>query len=387
MEVDFHVFQGASPRTGPVLWSRVLIRTRGRNPVEDTVSFSLPTRFRAHNDCVAGCLATLCARFEKIRFHFPTSARCRQLIAEAYDAQVTSDGPDIAPRLPGKRKAISFSGGFDSLAAHLLAGEQLQLISVDFGGAFVREARFFSKFRPQICRTNIRQRRWAIQDWRFMGAASCLYAHHLDLGTLLFGGIFEASYWSFADGIANRDPRLSGPFGAAGLVSSSLVQGLTEFGTAMVVQAWAPQLLRESLAALAAPGSEKAFRKQLLLDAVRHRFGGAAPEFSLYKYPRRRLRFGDAFTVDFLTLYFVSVYGRRTVARWIDDVPDVRLGDLDFVFKFNPLFVRNIPPELRVLALNRMAAAGIGTYGEQDWKGFNAVKAILARHYPIAAHG
>jgi hypothetical protein len=216
-----------------------------------------------------------------------------------------------------------------------------------------------------------------------MGAASCLYAHHLDLGTLLFGRIFEASYWSLVDGVANCNPRLAGPFGAAGVVSSSVVQGLTEFGTTMVVLALAPQLLRESLASLAAPGSEKAFRKWLLVDAVRDRFGGGAPDFSSYVYPRRRLKFGQAFTVDFLTLYFASVYGHQTVSRWIDDVPDVRIRDLDFVFKFNPRFLENIPAELRTVALSRMAAAGIGTFGDQDWRGLNAAKAVLARYYPI----
>jgi hypothetical protein len=266
----------------------------------------------------------------------------------------------------------------------LLAPGLFQLVSFDFGGCFAREARFFRRFPTTVCHTNLRGKGWHTLDWRFMGAASCLYADHLDLGATVFADNFEASRWSLASSAAGKPPSLTGPFGAAGLAHGSATRGLTQFGSAMILRALRPDLLGLSLTSLAAPGSEKQFRKRLLLDVVRHRFGGPPPAFASYVYPHERAQFGKQLAIDFFNLYCTAAYGPQTTARWIDRPPRVHLANLDFVFKFNHDFVHSVPSPMRPTILLRMGAAGIRPFGKTDWEGLDSFRTILARYHPMS---
>jgi hypothetical protein len=150
----------------------------------------------------------------------------------------------------------------------------------------------------------------------------------------------------------------------------------------MVVSAYAPTLIEDSLASVAPRLSEKAFRKRLILEAVRHRFGGSPPDFRGHRRPERTTVFGKSFSVDFVALYFLSAYGRIATKGWIDGVPNVRLPRLDFVFRFNPHLVQKIPMQLRPRVFAGMMASGIEPFREDDWEGLRALRAVLSRYYP-----
>lgn len=169
---------------------------------------------------------------------------------------------------------LNFSGGFDSLAAvALLPSDKVKLISVDFGGWFARETDFFKDFNPYILRTNFRQLKYDRKSWTFMGSGALLYAKAFNAAYHVFGTIFEATPSHLWDVPPNSVFIETLPFSAVGLKDIRLMNGLTEVATAMIVTKFYPHLINASLKSLAAPTSEKRFRKQLLTEIVCERFG------------------------------------------------------------------------------------------------------------------
>jgi len=172
---------------------------------------------------------------------------------------------------------------------------------------------------------------------------------------------------------------------AAGLYDSTMTRGLTEFGTAAVLVALCPDLIGDSTASVADAGSEKLFRKRLLVEAARHWSGGNIPDFDLFELPKKRPVFGTTFAIDFLTLAFAGLYGRDTVARWTDgtDAIDAEvLGNIDFgwLFKFNPLFLDEIPKGLRGRVLANLEASGIEQFNDEDFDNYRALRGLLDRY-------
>ncbi|WP_186312227.1 hypothetical protein, partial [Staphylococcus epidermidis] len=72
-----------------------------------------------------------------------------------------------------------------------------KLVSLDFGGGFAREREFYQQFKPASIATNFRAEGFAENSWSFMGIGTILLRDYLDLGTLSFGAILEASPWNF----------------------------------------------------------------------------------------------------------------------------------------------------------------------------------------------
>jgi len=348
----------------------------------DEIGFEVPDDFHAHPDCMAACLATLCGtKYRAIHFDFAVSDRCSAAIRERTGAQVRARGR-CAPRPAGRSIALNFSGGFDSLAALHLAPEGLRTVAIDFGRKFTRERQFFETLNPDlICATDFREKGFDRNDWLFMGAVSLLFADYLDLAAIAFGTIFEASALNY---------RLT-PTGASslpliesiGLHDATFTRGLTEFGTAMIIDAYSPELIEGSIASLADAGSEKSLRKRLLVDVVRHRRDLAAPDFDSYVYPKRKASFGKSYAIDFLGLIFAKLYGRDAVSRWIDGLPidtDEALAAIgvDWVFRFNPHFTAQMPEPLRQRIEDRLAGAGVHGFRDEDWAGYHAIRERLA---------
>lgn len=348
---------------------------------EDEIFFEVPADFHAHPDCMAACLATLCGtQYRAIHFDFAVSDPCSAAIANRTGAVVTARGVCSA-RQPGQAIALNFSGGFDSLAAFHLAPGLLTTVAVDFGRNFERERAFFETLHPDlICATDFREKRYDRNDWLFMGAVSLLFADYLDLAAISFGTIFEATVHNYrlAPATASRNALIE----SIGLHDATFTRGLTEFGTAMVIDAYAADQIDRSIVSLADPGSEKSLRKRLLIDAARHRGGSAAPDFDRYVYPKRMAKYGQSYAIDFLGLVFARLYGRDAVSRWVDGLPadlDAQLAeiDVDWVFRRNPLFDPQIAEPLRQDVEARLAGAGIEGFREQDWAGYHAVRQML----------
>ena len=265
----------------------------------------------------------------------------------------------------------------------------MKTIAVDFLGDFARERSFFEHLAPTvICETDLRLKGYDRPDWMFMAAASLLFADYLDLGGIGFGTILEASASNLRPNIEVLPLTTPEPFAALDIYDATITRGITEFGTAMVLLKYAPDLISGSLASLAAPGSEKSFRKRLLVDAIKHAQGGPPPAFDSYKYPTRKAKWGGAITVDFLAIYFIRTYGREVVERWMEKLDGIdwsRIATLNvgWYLKFNTKFVRDIPMRFRATVLSRCLEADIAPYDEVDWQGFAAVCELLAETYSI----
>ena len=347
----------------------------------EQVYFTVPSGFHAHNDSVAACLATLAGkRYKLIHFQFPISERCRAEIARRHGAVVTARGYSIPERMPGENVALSFSGGLDSLGAYQLAPDHLIRIAVAFGGRWAPEERFFTSLSPEvICRTNLRARPDR-NDSTFMGAVALLYADFLGIGGIGFGEVFETRAWNYL--LKPKRGRQKG-FSAAGVVNATLSRGLTQLGTARLARFYTSEdTVRAAIASSAAPGTEKLFRKRLIVDTVAYLYGGPRPDLDRYVFPNKRLRFGDRFSIDFMTLYFAKLYGLETVSRWMDglgriDKDALANADLSWYLKYNPIFLEEIPLHLRDAARQRMTGAGIGSFEESDWEHYRAVRSFL----------
>lgn len=371
----------SAPRT-----SEGFLRFRVRNAeTEEEVAFHVPDDFHAHPDCMAACLATLCGtKYRAIHFDFPVSDPCSAAIGERTGAKVTASEP-CQPRKPGQAIALNFSGGFDSLAAFQLAPAQQKTVAVDFGPRFARERHFFETLHPDlICATDFRQKGFDRNDWMFMGAVSLLFADYLDLAAISFGTIFEASAHNYrlTPAGASRMPLAE----SIGLYDATFTRGLTEFGTAMIIDTYSPEMIDRSISSLADPGTEKRLRKRLLVDVVRHRRGCPAPDFDSYAYPKRKTAFGQSYAIDFLALVFAKFYGREAVSRWVDGLPadlEQKLAEIDFdwVFRFNPHFDVQIPEPLRRSVEERLSGARIERFRDEDWAGYRTVRRMLEEHH------
>jgi len=360
---------------------------------DETLYFTVPAGFFAHPDSVGAALSTLCGRsFGTVAFDFPLSGHAKRTIEAAYGIQLETRGTPAEPRQPGTATLLNFSGGFDSMAALALTGEgEVTLLSMDFGGAFAREEEYFRTFNTVVCKTDLRQKGFHRNDWRFMGVGSLLLSDMLSLGTVGFGTILEASPWNLRPRAGLNSPALEGPFGALGIEQTSWIRGLTEFGTAMVMLAFRASDVVPSLASLASKGTEKHLRKHLLLEVAAERLGVAMPPVGDRVSAREKATFGTAFTVDFLAPYFAQRFGRDYLSTFLagfpedDDTRELLASDLGFYLKYNPNFVAHIPLTLRNRVLDRMHAAGLYPYTEADFESFAKVRRYMSRRYAIPA--
>lgn len=356
----------------------------------DELHFSVPDGFRTHPDLVAAAMAPLlAARHSRISFEFPVSDIVREQVEMRTGASVTAAGTGER-RQPGRRIALNFSGGMDSLAAWLLAPDQVERVAIDFGGSFGREREFFETLDPEVtCVTNFRSKGYAADDWMFMGSAAMLFADHLDLGWMGYGTNFESSTWNYRH--RGWTPDADGPsqfLDTIGLRDCTLTRGMSEFCGSLVVDHYASALVEESLRSIAAPGSEKRFRKRLAYDSAVAFRGGPPVDLDTRELPTKKVKMWQSYPVDVAMLAFMAMYPPDVVGRFVDElepelvqaVQDVRP---DFMFRCNPLFADQVPIALRDTVRQRMADAGVEMYRDDDWPEYEKLRSILARHYTL----
>lgn len=356
----------------------------------ETLYFTVPPGFHAHRDLVCAALTTLAGRkYGVVAFDFAGSAQARAAIEATYGIKLEFKGDPQPPRQAGDATLLNFSGGFDSMSALALTeGRPVQLLSVDFGGAFAREEAYFRDFDTIVCSTDLRRKGFHRNDWRFMAACSLLLADMLSLGTIGFGSPLEASSWNFRRSYAGRPPddRL---FGALGLHQTSWIRGITEIGTAMVMLALKPDAIVPSLASLATKGTEKYLRKQLLVEIAAETLGRPLPAIGDRAAAREPVAFGTIFTVDFLALYFLKRFGRAFVSTFVSGLPDdsemneVLGANLDFYLKYHPGFIEHIPSAMRNHVLGRLHEAALYPYNEADFESFALVRRFFGRYHSI----
>jgi hypothetical protein len=156
----------------------------------------------------------------------------------------------------------------------------------------------------------------------------------------------------------------------------------------MIVLSRAPEMASRSLASLAAPGTEKLYRKQLLLEVASRRLGLSEADSTTRVKPRTRSHWGNSFTVDVLSIFFVQEYGRAFVEEWMelpedDEFCAIVESDLSFYLKYNANLIGYIPREVRNAVLNSFHECGLFPYNELDYQSFDRVRRYLARTYDI----
>ena len=273
-------------------------------------------------------------------------------------------------------------------ALALIPEEICELVSVDFGGSFSREAKFFKSFNPHILQTNFRKLGYDRESWTFMGTGALLYADPLRVKYHVFGTILEGTEYHFRD----LPPRTSFlrrmPFSLVGLDEIQLLNGITEVGTAMIVTEYYPEKVSDSMISLAAPKSEKRYRKQTLTEIVCQRYNKNVelpdcPEPD----PQCITSFGRNFALDFLAIYELKHRGQEIVRKTVSDVPEevVALANelnLDFYERLNTKFLNTIPETMRQFYLERLERCGIIPYTERDWEEFEKVRQCLGKYHP-----
>lgn len=334
---------------------------------EKELWFRLPDGVVPHSDLIACSVAAIVGqRATRVEFREPitepTRKRLEAITRATWQAPTNSaEGPR-----PGNRTILNFSGGFDSLSAlALLGSDQVELVSMDFGQSFRREREFFAEFSPHIVESNVTDFE---RDWTFMGAGAILLAEELGASRMAFGSILEASAWNMLPGA--RPSADQAVFQTAGMRGVAPISGLTEFATTTLAAKEFPQQIVRSLRSLADPGSEKYFRKLMMLRHIRpddtdiQILAGDA-------YPVRSRPFGSSLAIDFLTPGMLSMCGRTEVERWVDlprgmqKFVDDRM--LDFYSKWNPSVLTSHDPEVRRLLAVTRAEKEIEPYDARDW--------------------
>ena len=367
------------------------VLTSKREQVE-RIEFSMtPTVSEIDNDSIACALATLCGQgYSNVYLDLPITQKTKLQLMQFTRANWITNGvlPEQEETDQDSQMILNFSGGFDSLAAKALLPDDTNLVAVKFGGWFERESDFFKAFSPYTVTTNFRQLKFDRESWTFVGSGALLYAKALHAKYNVFGTILEASAQQF-----NLSPKTTEnvdvqPFATLGLKDVKLIQGLTEVGTAMVITHYYPDLVNASLKSLAAKGSEKLYRKQVLTDIVCKRYHReiAPIEFQVPNAEKVAIPFGQNFALDFLALYELKYAGKSVVQKTVKDIPEeaddlVHRLTLRFYERLNPVFLPTIPEGIRQGVLDKMRAADIVPYDEEDWAEFQEVKKLLSFYH------
>lgn len=356
----------------------------------DEVYFDLSEPVEIDDNLIAISLSTFCGnKFDEIYFDLSISDKTIKNISfyTQSNVNVSSINNEDFIREDRTKIALNFSGGFDSLAAKILFGDNVELISMHF---FDSEYKFFKNFKPYIVKTNFRQLGYADNVWTFMGVGSILYSNFLNIKYLTFGTILEAYHLHATSFLSSRDRFIESPFNFAGIDTLKLIQSMTEIGTALVICNTYPFLANESLNSLSLPRTEKRYRKQLILQILKKKFNLDNILIELTEAPpeNARLTWGNDYALDFLNLYILKHAGYEETSKIMKNIPQVVVdfvnnNSLDFYEKYNPNYLNNIPKEMKSDVAKNLAIAKIFPYNQKDYDDLKKVLEFLTKFHPF----
>lgn len=350
--------------------------------------FSYDRSMHVSEDAVAAALSTLCGtKFDQIHFDFGVSPQLLEGIAGFTRASVTSNEKTAATDFRGSNITLSFSGGFDSLAAYRLLGDEAQLVSLDFGGWFEREAHFFKRFDPLVVSTNARstpsqQQSFARNHWTFMAIGAILSAEHLETGFHVFGSILGEKFSRPA--VAAKVP----PLDMLGIPTVPVTDGISELGTAKILVQTDASMLTASIDSLAGAKDRKRFLKILLARTMADELG---VELSLPSVPKtwnQKIGFTSSYTTALTALYLISRGKADAIAPLYESIPrsafEITDGlKMDFMTKVNTDFYQAVPPTLGGLLTENLLRLGFAAYSEEDWVEAKLVRSYLNRLFGV----
>ncbi|SCF43800.1 hypothetical protein [Micromonospora mirobrigensis] len=342
-------------------------------------------------DSVALALSTMCgSAYRRVRMDLRVSPRARKVVESFLRCELSAPARGgVTPERRRRGNVLSFSGGFDSLAALRLMPDDTNLVSMDFGGRFSTEKPFFDKFRPTVISTNIVGTDFQRNSWSFMGIGAILTAPIHAAKYMTFGSILEAGVDNLRRLPLTSRGQTFPPFAGAGYRNAPYVAGITEIGTAMILVTYCPEVVNDSLASLALPGEEKLYRKYVLASIAAER-AGLTVDLKEPPPPATRRPFGRNFTADFLSLYIRRFGGAQVRDAFLTDVPaeidalSERLA-LTFYERINTTIMQKFPVELAGGLYERAAVAGLVPYTEDDWREYMIVRDALAPYHPTVA--
>lgn len=346
---------------------------------------------RPDDDLIAGVFATLAGPgLGAISMDLDVTPSIRDAIESfcgcSLNAGTREAGRDWLGEFDGH--AISFSGGFDSLAASALLPPGPELISMDFGGWFQRETDFFQEFSPHVVSSNFRMEGFGRRSWLFMLVGILLLKEHLSLGKYTTGNIFGSSPWNF---IRNIESSFSSHplFQAFGLDALNPTNGVTEVVTTLLTMRHFPKRVQESLKSLAAPGSGKSLRKQMLVASL-YQEGRAilnyVPEVAQVESPP--LKWGESLADDLLIPYLLRHSGVEATNALMGGIPEeayelARDLSLTFFERYHTGFYMGLEPSASKYIHSSLTDAGVVPYAERDWTEYRAVAELIGDYHAL----
>ncbi|HNW86693.1 MAG TPA: hypothetical protein PKJ47_07130 [Candidatus Limiplasma sp.] len=364
---------------------------------KDPIYFHFNVPVKPRNELIAIACSTLCGqKYPKITFDLPVNQQVVREISQFTGAQVQAASYQSLKLIVLKIKnrcinlirrngniILNFSGGFDSLATSaLLPRKQTKLVSMDFGGWFEREKKYFVNFHPYIVSTNFRKLKYDRNSWTFMGVGAVLLSDYLKAKYNVFGTILEAARSQIRVNPSGVSSVKTYPFSAAGMTDVRYSNGLTEIGTIMLMIHYYPDQINRSLQSLAAENSEKRFRKQVLTQIVLRKLHQEIPLDLVPPPTLKKASFGSNIATDFLSLYELKYAGLDVVNHTIVDIPPEALHmaesmDLTLFERIHPAFLETIPLHYRKTYLDKLAAAGVVPYTAKDFEEMEIISKFL----------
>lgn len=330
--------------------------------------------------------------FDQMSVDHALPAQCVDFLSQFCQCQLSvgSAAHSITSEVPNAKCGnigLSFSGGFDSIAAkELLDPDKTILISLDFGGRFAREAVFFDNFPTLTVRTNLVTEKFHRHSWAFMALGAILASPTLGLDVLSFGSILEASPQNMLSAGPDMDTTNFPVFEFLGLDWYNPALGITEVGSAIIAAQTIPDLLDDSLKSLAEPGTEKLYRKWVLLKLAELFTGLPLQATEPRKpYPQHRLPFGTSFVSHLLSSYMQKKLGAQVRDIFVSQMPDevndfIEGADLTFFERYNSNFLQKVPAQFRAGLIARLASFGILPYTQKDWQEYHRTLELLQKY-------
>lgn len=347
--------------------------------------FNLGTRHRPADDVVALALATLVgSKYETISYDgLAAPASCRDAIEQMSGSTVSLKVSGTVPRRAARHSVLSFSGGFDSLAAMDMMPEGSKRCSIDFGGRFARERLFFERFDTTIVETNLVDLGLNRNHWEFMFSGAILLHDIFRTDYLASGGVFGVSALELLKTSESWDPKPTPSQTYLGITPYLPVRGLTEAGTAAIVHHKYEHLMLNSLKSLANPTEGKYTRKILMMRAYQASQGSTRLWPEVPNTAKPWYTWGSSFTEDFVSIFMLKYLGVEPVqACYKTPIPPEAIAaaedlSLSFYLKVFPEQTWGRNNELAPRMLASVMAAGIGLYGRTDFRELEAVVALL----------
>ncbi|MCG7445770.1 hypothetical protein [Corynebacterium sp. ACRPO] len=338
---------------------------------------------RPSTNAIATALSTLCGtKFDAIYYDFPVADQVVERLENFTKSSVkaSESTSPIAPR--GGGHILSFSGGFDSYAALRLLGPETHLVSLDFGGWFEREARFFTDFNPLVIKTNIRRTptqkdSLARNHWTFMATGAILTAEYFGATQHSFGSILGETFSRPV-----KAPKKVAPLEIMGLQESPVTNGITELGTAKLLLQSDPDHLADSIDSLAGNTDRKKFLKTAITTLLAPQF---CENIRLPQLPNtwsKPIDVTDSYTTTMSLLYFISQGHKELIAPLFKEIPDslntfASKTDMSFMLKANTDYYQFLPHRVAGKLLANLERYGFSPYTEFDWENAKAAREFL----------